>query len=390
MSPLVRAAALAALVSAVTVSGASAGPSPDPAPEDVLATLPFLAGNEPNRVVVDLAPPGAEPMPLMLDTGAQASVLTPGMARELGVTVRRTKSTPYRRRTVLGRDLQFYVDTQVTDTGSRTGWEYGLLGGEFLAGYVVEIDFPNRRVRFLAGRYETPETVDDPAEAVVRAKIVARRVLVPVELDGKRIELTLDTGAPDTMVLSGAAAKAAGIDVAALAPFGTGGTVLGPMEQRFHEAAEFRIGGFASGPFPVIVAPKGWYNQGMGNDSVIGYDALRPFVVRIDYRRQRIWLRRTADPRVTFFGADYALVRKLGAILVPFQGVIVAYRVTPDGVAARYGLREGDAIVAAEGEKLLAVEEIAARIEKREDLTVARRTDGDAYVDTRLPIESAP
>lgn len=61
----------------------------------------------------------------MLDTGATFSVFTPLFVRSLGVTVRRTKSTPYRRATKLGRDLQFFVDTESSDTGSRTNWEYG-------------------------------------------------------------------------------------------------------------------------------------------------------------------------------------------------------------------------------------------------------------------------
>jgi predicted aspartyl protease len=69
---------------------------------------------------------------MFLDTGASKSVLTPRVARQLGVSVRRTKNTPYRRATRLGRDLSFYIDTRRTDTASRTGWEYGFLGGEFL------------------------------------------------------------------------------------------------------------------------------------------------------------------------------------------------------------------------------------------------------------------
>ncbi|MCH6568251.1 MAG: nucleotide exchange factor GrpE, partial [Nitrospinae bacterium] len=90
----------------------------------------------------DLAPQGrGKRFPLIVDTGATWSVITPLMARELGVRVRRVKQDPYRRATVLGRDLQFYVDTQSSDTGSKTGWEYGLLGGQFLAAYVVEFDF---------------------------------------------------------------------------------------------------------------------------------------------------------------------------------------------------------------------------------------------------------
>jgi hypothetical protein len=381
--------ATAAAVSALTFSPASAGPAPEPAPEAVVGTLAFRP-SEPNRVVVDLSPVDGRRFELMLDTGATDSVVTPLMARALGVSVRRTKQTPYRKGTVLGRDLQFWVDTQASDTGSKTGWEYGLLGGEFLNDYVVEIDFPARKVRFLdPKKYETPEAADAPDEAVVPVKIVANRVVVPVELDGKRIELMLDTGAPSTMILSGAAAGGIGIDVAALEHFGTGGTVLGPMEQRFHEAKEFKIGGFASGPLPVIVAPNGWYNQGTGNDSAIGYDVLRPFVLRIDYARKRIWLRRTGDLAVTFYGADYLIGKQIGALLTPYGNAVYVNLLTQTGPAATYGLRDGDAIVSPAGEKRPTVADIAAKITAREELTVARR-DGEVVVDTILPVEAAP
>lgn len=52
---------------------------------------------------------------------------------------------------------------------------------------------------------------------------------------------------------------------------------------------------------PLLVAPKGLYNMGP-NDSVIGYEILRQFVIRIDYKRKRLWLKRSADPGVTFGG----------------------------------------------------------------------------------------
>jgi hypothetical protein len=384
-----RCAALVAGVLAVTVSPAHAGPSPEPAPEAVLATLPFRPSSEANRVLVDLSPTEERRFEMMIDTGANESVVTPLMARELGVSVRGAKRTPYRKHTVLGRDIQFWVDTQVSDTGSKTGWEYGLIGGAFLDEYVVEIDFPGRKVRFLdPKKYETPESTDAPDEAVIPVKIVANRILMPVELDGKRIELLLDTGAPDTMVLSGAAATKLGVDVAKLPSFGTSGTVLGPMEQRFHEAKAFAIGGFESGPFPLVVAPKGWYNIGAGNDSVIGVDAIRPFVVRIDYPRKRLWLKRTGDPAVTFFGADYAAAKKVGALLTPSQGALFVYLLPTDGPAAAYGLRSGDAIVPAEGQQLPTLDEIVAKIIGRQALTVSRRNADDVWVETVLPVTS--
>ena len=97
--------------------------SPPPPAEAVLALLPFEDSPEQNRIFVNLAPQGNRPLNVLLDTGATFTVFTPLYARKLGVSVRRTKRDPYRRATVLGRDLQFYIDTSSSDTGSQTGWE---------------------------------------------------------------------------------------------------------------------------------------------------------------------------------------------------------------------------------------------------------------------------
>ena len=95
--------------------------SPEPAAEAIIVELPFEPWHEPNRVVLNLAPGGQKPFRLMLDTGAEASVITPRMARSLGVSVRRLKSSPYRKATSLGRDLQFHVNTRRGDTASNVG-----------------------------------------------------------------------------------------------------------------------------------------------------------------------------------------------------------------------------------------------------------------------------
>jgi hypothetical protein len=385
-------AALAATVVAGALTGppASAGPAPEPPPEAVVAALPFQRWDEPNRVVVDLAREGDRPLVMMLDTGASESVVTPLMARRLGVTVRRAKATPYRRATRLGRDLQFYVDTRSSDSGSKTGWEYGLVGGDFLDDYVVEIDFPGRTVRFLdPKKYRVPEEVDGEDERVLSYKLAGTRVVVPVELGGGQVEVTLATGAPDNLILSGAAARKVGIDVDALPELGQSGTVLGPMKIRLHEETGFHFAGFAFDPLPVLVAPRGWYNQGTGTDSVIGYDLLRHFTMRIDYPHRRLWLRRTGERRITFQGADYAAAKGIGAYLVPAGGALHVWGVVPGSAAAAYGLREGDTIVRAAGDATPALDDVLARIRTRGELTVARR-EGDATTDRVLPEQAAP
>ena len=354
--------------------------------EAILAVLPFEPAHEPNRIQLDLAPPGARPFRMMLDTGASFSVLTPLAARALGVSVRRTKEDPYVRATRIGRDLQFYIDARSSDTGAKTGWEYGLLGGNFLEHYVVELDFANAHVRFLdPERFTVPEQPAGAGETVVPIRLGTRRPTLEVEIDGRPLRVLLDTGAPWGLLLSGAAARKVGIDEAALPEAGTFQTTLGPMSVRLHEIETLAIGGLRVGPAPVFVSPRGWYNlAGEANDSVIGYDALANFLVRIDYPRKRVWLRQQREA-AALYGLPYEPMRASGAVVAPTAtpGVVHVIGVLPDSPAARRGLRRGDALLPArsEGERWTPTELLAA-LRDGEPLRILRpEGDIDAILD---------
>ena len=314
----------------------------DVPPEAVVGRVAFLDVDEPNRVVLDFAPEGAEPLRLWLDTGATHAVMTPLAARAAGVSVRALKDTPYRRKTRLGPDLQFYVDTLSSDTGSRTGWEYGLVGGDFLKQFVVEIDFTARAVRFLdPRRYSLVEAAPKEGEAVLALRDSPRPIL-NIEIAGHELPVMADTGMPWPLQLSGKAAKAIGVDVDALPAWGEIHSTRGTVQTRLYVAPDVSIGGFHFANVPVIVAPNGLYNiGGETSDSILGYDLLAQFLVRIDYQNRRMFLRRTGD-RVCFWGVDYALEHETGAFLEPWPHGSRVLVVMPDSPAARRGLRAGD------------------------------------------------
>jgi predicted aspartyl protease len=290
-------------VGLLLLSGHAAAASPDPTPDAVLADLPFLDGDERNRIFVDLAPEGSRrPLRLLLDTGASHTVMTPLAARALGVSVRRLKRDPYRKKTRLGRDLLFYVDTRSSDNGSRTGWEYGLLGGNFLDDYVVEFDFVKRRVRFIdPGRFEVPEQVETEDETVLPLAITTTRPAFDVTVNGATFPALLDTGAPLGFMLSGKLADRAGVESAPNDLFEFG-TVMGVVDSRLGATDRLVVGRFDFGAVPTVVLPNGWFNQGLPDAAVVGYDLLSQFLVRIDYPRKRLWLKRRPDWRITFGG----------------------------------------------------------------------------------------
>lgn len=284
---------------------AAAAPGEPPA-DAVLATLPFIETPERNRVYVDLSREGGRDFPLMLDTGAGHSVITPALARSLGVSVRRLKFDPYRRATRLGRDLLFYVDASLTDTGGKTGWEYGLLGGNFLDDYVVEIDFPASRVRLLdPDRFEVPERGRTAGEAVLPLLVVGRRPAAEVALNGARFALLLDTGSPSGVVLDAQLAAKAAV-ASDPAPGFHFATVWGEVAAELGEAEVLELGPFRFEHLPAIVLPNGWFNFGLAQEGVLGVDVLSQFLVRIDYPRERLWLRRRADWQVTWQGVPWS------------------------------------------------------------------------------------
>lgn len=331
----------------VSAAAAPASAQSTPAPPEGALVGEFRLEDKPgeiNRMIVNVAPASHQPFWLYLDTGATDTVLTPQAARENGVTVRRTKSSPYIQSTSLGVPLRFYVDTRWSDQSSRTGWDYGLLGGRFLAQFVVEFDFDAEVVRFYdPKKFSVPESVTAPDETVVPIRLTNNRPFIKVDVGGsKPLQVLVDTGAPPTILASANALKRVGIETQGLPAYAKGGFTVGTTDLTLKEHQAIRIGSFDLGEVPMEVAPRGAFNLGGNTDSLIGYDIISLFTVRIDYPNRRLWLKRREDARPVFMGTDVAFGQRTGAYISSWsRGYQVNY-VRPDSPAAAYGLRTGD------------------------------------------------
>jgi len=359
--------------------------------EAVLATLPFLSEPGSNRVMIDLSPEdSARRFPMVLDTGATGSILTPGMARQLGVSVRRHKSSPYRRPTVLGRDLQFWIDDRSSDSASKTGWEYGLLGGEFLREYVLELDFQGRRVRFLhPKRYEVPEEPSAAGDVVQKLHVVANRPHLDVLVNGEKLRMLVDTGDPFSASVMGKTARKFQIETAEVLGLQVWG-VLGPLDVTLGEAESFSIGPEALDRVPLMVE-AGNYNQGGSTGAVLGYDVLAQFLVRIDYKKRRVLLRRNPEAVMAFGGIPWADFQRTGIAWIELEGGrSEAVWVIEGSAGARLGVRPGDQIGAGQLERLgIGPEALASHIAGGGGLVVTRGRDGGA-VEVALPGAEKP
>jgi hypothetical protein len=299
--------ALAGLLLVATLGGVARAQAP---PADaLLADLPFLdAADAAPAVRVDLAPPGGRALPLVLDTGSSESFATPRAAQELGISLRRSKQTPYRRGTRLGRDVELLVDTRRGDTGAAVGGEWAVLGGRFLARYVVEIDGPGRRVRFYdAERFAVPEQVAGDGAQVLPFALVGNRPVLEIEVGAARVPAVLATSAPGTLLLPGGWAAEAGVvpDPAATEPIPPlpGAGALTAMI-----APVVRIGPLAAKDVPLLVAEKGAQGAGARSEAILGLELVRDAVLRIDYPRRRLWIAAAAPaPAAPGSGADRPL-----------------------------------------------------------------------------------
>ena len=287
-----------ALVFAFALVFAAAAHAADPVPADaVLAELPFLDAPDAGAGIrIDLGKPGEKSLALQLDTGSAESFATPVAARELGISVRRSKQTPYRRATRLGRDVDIQVDTTSSENGAARGGEWAILGGRFLSGFVVEIDGPGRKVRFLdPERFAVPEKVDGADEQVGPFKLAPNRPLLDVEVGDARLAAVLSTGALGTLLLPGGFAPDAKL-VPDPEATKTLESMPGAGKLEAATAPSVRIGRFEENDVPILVAEKGAQGAGPRSEAILGLDLLGEYVLRIDYPRRRIWMMRAPEP----------------------------------------------------------------------------------------------
>lgn len=359
-----------------------------PEEEGSTRQLPFEPAAT-NRIVVDLAPEGtAKRLPLIVDTGSSHSVMSPKVARRLGIPVRAAKRSPYRRATRLGRDLSFFVDASTSDTSSGVSDRYGLLGGNFLARFVLQLDFEGRRVGFLDPT--TPPAPGAAGEVALPLRIVSDRPHLEVRVDGSPLRVLLDTGDPFSLSLMRRSARELGISSSRVPGLVVWG-VVGPLRVELGEVRKLGIGPFELERVPVLVH-EGNYNQGDASGAAIGVDLLALFDVRIDYPGRQLRLRQRSS-RIRLFGADYQRVRASGALLelAPEEdGAIYVRWILPGSPAARLGLRPGDWLSPLVlKEERLDLEGLHRRVEAGGPLEVVRQEHG-SWVEVRLPASVSP
>jgi predicted aspartyl protease len=248
------------------------------------------------------------PVTLILDTGAERSLLSDRAALRLGLprgTGAPTQVTglgavgdaadattrlvafggvSFAGRSVLVGTLAFPALGDVTPDG--------LLGADLLAHYDIDLDLPANRMVLYRAR-DCPET--GPPWAAAGAVLQAQRstrdhLIVPIRLNGIVLGATVDTGSEVTVLGTRAAARL-GLAAPALArdiviPV-RGVTADGTM--RIHRFGELRLGPLQFRRPLIAVAPL----PDFVGDALLGIDVLRTRRVWLSWSSERMWLQTT-------------------------------------------------------------------------------------------------
>ena len=270
------------------------------------------------RASVALALPGlilvaaeinGSPATLVLDTGAERSVLTAAAAKRLAVTAHYDFARPIRG---IGKNIATGdAKLQGFTIGSHP-FQYprilvaglvlpnlggvvpdGLLGADLLADFDLDLDLPRQRLtlydRLVCSALRPPWTGQYATIETTRS--LDRHPFFPVLLDGHAIDATIDSGAQRT-VLGTQVATRAGVTAAmlardpALSTRGAGGEVLKAYAHQFREMI---IGGETVRSPVVVIAGVALPRA---TDMVIGLDYLQSRRIWLSYGSRRIFVAR--------------------------------------------------------------------------------------------------
>ena len=245
-----------------------------------------------------------KPATLLIDTGAETTMVTPSAITNLrlGPDRRRFSTINGAGGTIVSQNALLQSlgvgGMETLDQSAAVGplpvtqgsamRASGLLGADWLSGFDVEFDLPHRAVRLYSVHHCSGDYVPWAGRRVSSPVQLYGRglVLLPATLDGHAVTALLDSGA-NRSVLGEAAAARAGLDPDMLArdpvshSVGVDGTMLSVHEHRF---AALRVAGLLSrgpmvsvGPLRLTIA-----------DLLLGSDWLRGVRVWISYAHRRV------------------------------------------------------------------------------------------------------
>jgi predicted aspartyl protease len=259
-----------------------------------------------NAPIVTLFANGAA-VTLLLDTGAQTTILTPAVAQRIGAQRPRiefqrqmrgiagslqTSEVELRSFTLGGAAIPWRkVRVAPIDVASVfSGPLDGVLGADTLSSFDVDLDLPGHRI-ILYGKQTCPGAVPawtEPHVRITAGRSLSDHLFFPVLLDGRRIDAFVDTGSQST-VLSTRAALALGVTEIVLAHDSVvmvHGAAAERLSAHVHRFSQLAIGTEVIRNPEIIVTDVRLSDA----DLVLGIDFLKSRRIWFSYGSQQIFL----------------------------------------------------------------------------------------------------
>jgi len=262
-----------------------------------------------NEIIVQVKVNGKGPFNMMLDTGTDPSAVDLATARDMGLKLHSLGKPGSGGGTDV--NLTYYTELPLVEVGDlkvktvaalaldlskiseRLGKPlHGVLGHSLLNGRVVQIDYPNRIVRF----YSQPlfsKTTNTPKRTMLSFRYADNVLIDDVLVNGKKVVGNLDTGSSGTFNLTPAAVSYLGLDDDFnRAPISTDVGYNGVSQNR-----KGKVNGVTIGAISVDAPAVIFFAKGSGRDKKpwginIGNGFFKDFVMTIDYRNKLVTLER--------------------------------------------------------------------------------------------------
>jgi predicted aspartyl protease len=310
-----------------------------------------------------------QPLRLMLDTGAEVSLITPKAARQAGFEgleecgmsgfgggTMRSGQLGFARRIELGAAVVENSPAVVAPLPrpfaralDGTG---GILGSSFLQHFVSTIDLARSNITLCAADRFTAASQGAAIPMLISSSPPRRGFFLPCiegEIDGVKAVFVLDTGMDASVQLRpGFVVKHAygQSPVKKSAPLhrrmaGIGGNTRSQVVR----GRTLVLGGLTV-PGPLVEMPVKDDCVGMDCDAVLGLNVWKRFEVTLDYPDRRVWLHPNANYDLP---AEIVCTCPGWRLRAVADGWKVA-KVKPDSAAADAGLRAGDIILTIDGQ----------------------------------------
>jgi hypothetical protein len=295
----------------------------------------------------------SQPLRLLVDTGANQTLIDLGLARTLGPVTACTEVPGALLGALCHVDLG---DLTVADRTVKLGSVYaadmarselgeslevdGLLGGDALSRFVLVLDYPHSRWALVA-----PEHFAPPPAAPIPIELVNGAVWLNVTVAGRAGRFLLDTGnGGRTIVLDlpdqEALVPADGMLMPGVIRSGAGGSADATACR-----APLEVGAVHISEAPLFVATK-QSRQGpvmARAQGILGVGFLRYFRVTVDYPGRKLYLEQQQPFPMASNDATY------GVIARPQGGALRVQSVGARGAADAAGIQVGDRIVELNG-----------------------------------------